>query len=473
VQLNVGDLQISKAVWTRKRIPSEIQNDFKFLNILAKGKIVPRYETQFPAIAQVFKELTSSNTIDTFELFNDTTYQEYHLLFNTLLNGYKESVDQIADKAKNGESFGDDLNSAAQTGHALLTMVKGRAFYLFLSTAKFKLSSEERDVQEESNADAEERERDRNVTTLWDPLREPNTATTALWKPFKAWIMLMLVQLDAADALCAFAKQQELSNAELDVKIVYSSLVSDETIPLENLLAELYIPGTPDDPKNEKLYHFVMTAKALGGQLKRVQPFVQGGAEEWTLHRINRAKVCVENILGQYKKEQEYMKEQTKSGSGGSEDDLKSDIIPVLDLCKAIKKLIDERQPSSELPSRFSDLLNLLTTRQDKYRLPFHEKAAFKGALHCEACLASILDKTTRDNIQARIEALKQTNSLDEKLYRSLEQLLAETKVGVFLVHLMINPCSNACRHHRISRESLEYRNVAAQSAVVFFLFYH
>jgi hypothetical protein len=90
--------------------------------------------------------------------------------------------------------------------------------------------------------------------------------------------------------------------------------------------------------------------------------------------------------------------------------------------------------------------------------------------------LASILDKTTRDNIQTRIEALKQTNrpnSLDEKLYRSLEQLLAETKVGVFLVHLMINPCSNACCHHRISQESLEYRNVAAQSAVVFFLFYH
>jgi len=48
--------------------------------------------------------------------------------------------------------------------------------------------------------------------------------------------MLILVQLDAADALCGFVKRLELTQAEIDVKLAYSPLVPYETIDLEELL---------------------------------------------------------------------------------------------------------------------------------------------------------------------------------------------------------------------------------------------
>jgi hypothetical protein len=447
VQLDdIDTLTIRAACQKRKRLYVELQNDQKFLNILGKGDIVPRYQEQFPAIAQVFKELTSSNTTDssysinTFELFTGTTYREYHSLFNTLLNGYKELVEEIADKAKKRESFGVDLNSAVQTGHALLTMVKGRAFYLYLSTIKSKLSSSVRNVEkesnvEESNADAEEREEDRNDTPLWDSA-EPNDPMT----PFKGWIMLMLVQLDAADALCAFVKQAELSKAEIDVKIVYSSLVSSDIIPLEDLLLKLYIPGAPGDPANEKLHHFIETAKAVEGHARRLDSFVNEVNEVWDPKCAPKSKLFIEMILGYYKKER----------GKGEQGDLKKHITPTLVTARKIHKLLS-LPPSVDsdmaLPLLFSDLQSHLNDRRAKYCLPFYEKTAFKGALHCEACLASILDKTTRDSIQARINALKQANKLnssDLKLYESLEKLLKDTKVGFFSVHLVINPSSNS-----------------------------
>jgi hypothetical protein len=54
--------------------------------------------------------------------------------------------------------------------------------------------------------------------------------------------------------------------------------------------------------------------------------------------------------------------------------------------------------------AKFAALEGLLKKRQDRYNLPFSEKSIFKGTMHCEAALASILDQNTRIGIQARIE---------------------------------------------------------------------
>jgi len=78
-----------------------------------------------------------------------------------------------------------------------------------------------------------------------------------------------------------------------------------------------------------------------------------------------------------------------------------------------------------------------LKERQARYNLPFAEKSTFKGTIHCEAALASILDKTTREGIQAQIEKHRladRKRSKDEGLYNNLLELLAETKVGFFSV---------------------------------------
>jgi hypothetical protein len=419
----------------RKRLRIELENDRKFLIILGKGKIAPNYEEQFPNIANVVKELPNmtdetsprakvtapGHCTTTFELFNDTTWKEYHRLFMALMVQYRTLMKNIASEANDGGPFEVNLDRAVETGHALLTMVKGRAFYLYLSTIAPNLSMH---FSEDSQIESEERDAEAG-TTLWDPVEvDPSMV---LWKPFKAWVMLILVQLDAADALCAFVKQAELSNAEIDVKVVYSPIVSAETIPLEDLLAQTdYIPDAPiTDPKtNAKLLDFVKTANTLKSQAGRVASF----KKKWDPKHASDAKSFLQQILDETKKEHE---EDGKQRNGG--DDSKKIIS---ELCSQIIELLSRspQDAGADIPMKFSALEIELKDRQARYNLPFTERATFKGTLHCEAGLASILDKTTRESIRARIETLNQADGKkkDEKLYRSLSQLLEDTKVVFF-----------------------------------------
>jgi hypothetical protein len=98
-----------------------------------------------------------------------------------------------------------------------------------------------------------------------------------------------------------------------------------------------------------------------------------------------------------------------------------------------IEHLSKPAQQASNL-ARITTLKGLLTKRRDeRYDLRFSENDTFRGTIHCEAALASILDQTTRERIQARIEkhklARKKSNSA-ELYYEKLSTLLNDTKVG-------------------------------------------
>jgi hypothetical protein len=440
-------LSAVQAASRRKRLQIELENDRQFLMIVRKGDIVPGYEKRFPNIAHMIKELPNfmfdktppdatahSTTWAAFELFNDTTCKEYHDLFLDLMVEYKKYVDQIATMAHKGNPFEDSLGHAFVIGHALLTMVKGRAFYLYLSTIALKLSKcrfEGSQIgSDKRNAKTHDSEQG---TILWpgDPV-EAHTATTAIWKPFKSWVMLILVQLDAADALCAFVKMVELSHAEVDVKLVYSSLIDDKTIPLEVLLTNTdYIPEPVADPKsNGKLLDFIMTANTLKRQTAIVGTF----KKQWHPKRSSEAKSIIQNISEETKKD--------RIDPNPMIDELTSQILELL-----------PRNAGADISAKFTALEEVLKEKQARYKLPFSERPDFKGALHCEAGLASLLDKTTRETIQAQIDKFNTSkkqaggkNSMkannEELYYDSLRQLLDNTKVGFFSVRLVptVNP---------------------------------
>lgn len=150
-------------------------------------------------------------------------------MFIDLVSRYQELVNQIAVLVKKRESFENILDLTVKTGYALLAMVKGRAFHLYLSTIASELSSlllkdshiepDRRNAQERKNEERDNEEhdnegRDANAgTDLWEPVEAD--ATTALWKPSKAWIMLIVVQLEAANALCDFITHRSSARPKL------------------------------------------------------------------------------------------------------------------------------------------------------------------------------------------------------------------------------------------------------------------
>ena len=486
----------------RKLSRIEVRNDLSFLTVLKGGAI--DYAEKFPNIAKIVEELPSlEHSGAPLEIFNDTTCEEYHLLFIQLMEQYKAFMKEIATLAKNGEPFGDKLDPVVEIGHAILTMVEGRAFHLYLSTIASKLSkslsefshiraeqraaggrgpegcgpaSEEHGAKERGAEEQDAEEQDVKAgMTLWDPV-EADAATTAVWKPFKSWIMLMLVQFDAADALCNFVDLvPELSSVELDVKIVYSSVISDKTIPLE-VLSTKYIPeaASDDSPTNAKLLDFIKAAYTVKRQAKCINSFTKS----WGPKRVPAAIEFLKEVLEEVTAENP----QHDSEDLEDSDDEANRKLRIADLSNQIIELLTQpvQDAGADIPAKFwalGELLNL-QERQDRYDLKFADKPTFTGALHCEAGLASILDKTTRESIQARIDTLKQPDGTlkglmdsEERLYCSLSQLLEETKVGFVSVQLVpINPYS--IHDDRCSCKSSEYPNAAAQCAVAFSLSY-
>jgi len=416
------DIHVRASSW--RWSPIEHENDLNFLTILGAGIVVHGYENCYPIIAA---NVLNYATTPKFELFNDKTCKEYHSLFIALVSQYQQLVDRIAALAEERESFENILDLTVKTGHALLTMVKGRAFHLYLSTIAPELLSllpkdshiepDERDAQERNNKGRDNEGRDANAgTNLWEPVGAD--AATALWKPFKSWIMLILAQVEAANVLCDFMAQSELSQAQIDVKLVYTSLVSDQTIPLEELFQKKYIPPGPvaDRITNAKLLDFVKTANMLKNQVKLLEKL----EENWD---PIKGKDVLQEVLSEAKKQHQEDSDQGLDPANEAIYMLSAEIIKLLSLPKQDANIL----------VKITALEGLLKERQARYNLPFSEKSTFRGAMHCEAALASILDKTTRESIQARIEKHKladKKGSKDERLYNNLSELLAETEVG-------------------------------------------
>jgi len=423
------------ASFERPKLELELQNDRNFLGILEARYVVPDYQNRYPNIAAnvLLKERPE------FELFSDTTFKEYHSLFIQLVSRYQQLVDQIAALAQNGESFECILDLTVKTGHTLLTMVKSRSLHLYLSTIAPELSRllpkdshiepDRRNAQERNNEgrDNEERndeegdnfeEHDVNAgVELWEPVKADTT--TALWKPFKSWIILILAQFQAANALCNFITKSELSEAQIDVKIVCAAFVSDLKIPLQELFEKQYIPQGPllGPDNNTKLLDFVKTANTLKDQIERLKKL----KKDWD---PIAGKGILQDVLNEAKKQHQEDSNQGFDLANAAISTLSAEIIERLPL------------PAQEatILAKITVLEGLLTKRQtERYNVRFSENPTFKGTIHCEAALASILDKTTREGIQARIEKhkLARKKSPNEELYyKKLSTLLADTEVG-------------------------------------------
>lgn len=466
------DIQV-QASSPRPRQSLEFKNDHNFLCTLAKREIVPDYEACYPNIAAVLPHWATPTSV--FELFNNATCKEYHALFINLMSRYVELVDKMAALAAEGKSLESTLGLAVKTGHALLTMVKGRAFHLYLSTIAVKLSSflpqdtiavklssslpqdsqiehdgcdaqnqehnneghhnnEEREEIDNDDVE-EERESDGHIvdtgTSLWVPTAADATAadpTAALWKPFKSWIMLILVQFEAANALCDFITGSPLqSKAQIDVKLVYAPLVSDEIIPLEVLLEERYIPPGADPITNANLLNFIKTANKLDAQVQQFDKLL----EEWD---PIQGAAFLQQVSDEAKK-------QHREGEHG-EQGIDPANTKISMLSDEIIKLLPLLQEDENVIAKFTELGRLLKERKAKNDLPFSEKqTSFKGAIHCEAALGSILDKNTREGILAEIAKHDQESKKkkgDVKKYENLKKLLTETEVGLFSFNLFL-----------------------------------
>jgi len=105
----------------------------------------------------------------------------------------------------------------------------------------------------------------------------------------------MLVQFGATDALCTFVNLvPDLSSMDVEVKIVYSPIISNKIIPLDVLLTK-YIPeaASNNSPTNTKLCDFIKAAFTVKQQAKCISSF----REPWSLQHVSEVTRFLQEIL--------------------------------------------------------------------------------------------------------------------------------------------------------------------------------
>jgi len=317
------------------------------------------------------------------------------------------------------------------------SQIKSRFFYLYLSTIAPELvrllpkdshiepdrcNAQEHNNEGRNNEECDSfEEHDINAgVELWEPVKADTT--TASWKPFKSWIMLILAQFQAANDLCNFISQTDLSRAQIDVKLVYAPFVSDRQVPLEQLFTQKFIPlGPVLGPDNEELLDFIKTAYMLTNQIERLNT-LKGNWDP--IH----GAVLLQEVFDEASKQYQEDSNQGFDPTNAVISMLSAEIIKQLPL--------PAQEQEATILAKITSLKDLLTKRRDtRYKLGFSKTATFNGTIHCEAALASILDKSTREAIQAQIKKHNMAHPSkkskgNETYYKKLSTLLKDTKVG-------------------------------------------
>jgi len=363
----------------RDRRRAEITNDQTFLEHITDNPV--GIKTSIPRIAELYR--LHRNDAD-LELYTRDTCAEFHRLLVDLLESFKKSIHGLSTSAesKNYQDFKSHSNTALLTGYALLTMAKGRAFQMHLQTIEDLLMDISRSMPMAKKEEEEgEEEHSEELNEELETIQQRTEGPKPLRKIYRDWLQLMVVYFNAVDVLFGYVTRHSFQ--AFSSKILVPPTVDTDLLTLEELLTGKDLSksfpqldrGNPSGQTNEQLSKFITDTMTSYNQANSVARLAASALKCWADRKFPEAVAILKRIKGA------------------------SDIVTEAD--GAIGSL---DQPDSErnLDSVADNILTLTTGLRDKRDdlrslFPFKFPSKFTGALHCEACLASMLSPITRD----------------------------------------------------------------------------
>ena len=438
--------------------PAAIESDrlllSKFLSSAA-----PKLHTKLPKIEE---QIALVKAEQPFKLYTKETCMEFHLLLCELLERFETALAAvlkfrgIGDVPTEGsDDFKVNVVAVLLTGYALQQMARGSAIETHLKTIA-PLLRDHRRAQADVGAKAEmsgmeTRERDVELEGLQPTVIQFDGAPMPLWRSYRDWLRLMVVHFDAVEILVAYITGPHFNHGPISIKILVSPPVGEAMLPWQTLFknSDLFpdhiVSSAPDAldaldnaslPTNAGILKFLqdavssnpedaldaakMAAKAVRFKPNSTHPaFVQAikkvellGNSKLPGWRESAAKIIlkIENL------------EATAPASSDR-------VALVRDITCAVQSLVDSA-------NFYADLKGL---------------QIFKGTLHCEACLASLL-------------ALLFNNIKNDSKY---EDILKELQVGYAVSMLSLQSDHDFCEYRNVD-ELLGYRNGAARHVDIY-----
>jgi hypothetical protein len=421
----------------RERGSTEILNDQTFLNYIFDNLAVVKIP--IPNITGLYNDYKSRLHQDdaNFELYTHDTCTEFHCLLINLLNSFKDSIAEMstAAESKNYEIFKTNLKTTLSTGYALLTMIKGRAFQMHLQTIEGLLKNiiQSMPTPKKEKDEEDEEEHSEEINEELEAIQQRSDAgPKSLRKIYRDWLQLMVVHFDAVDVLVGYVNGA-FPYKSITVKILVPPTLSRELLTIHELLTDKDIPfpkldsHKPLGPTNEGIDEFISKTRV---SLSTAQGKASNAKAALTAWNANKYKVAIRHL----------------KQIVGSEAD-----ILVTQATTASQSLPLVKENLNSVAHGIMSLKEALCTESDNLpRLPFKFRKNFLGALHCEACLASMLSPIAKDFTNGD---------------KSYHMIYREMQVGyhppTFFCHQNLISCDN-----RVVVKLLEYQNVAAQHAI-------
>ena len=340
----------------------------------------------------------------TFPIYNEKTRMEFHQLLLELLNCFEKAVVDLCNisglKTKSNDDssqFTNALAGAHMYGYGLLKIARGQTFRMHMEniapllkkphhTMPVPASNAEDPVEEAKDKELEDTEVEEELSSVLLLNKDKGGTQKTLTKSYVDWLRLTVAHFDAVEIVMQYIMSPNFGYNSIAITNLVAPTTSEALYPWEELITnEKYFPTRDTtDPlsttSNDEILKFLKAAVDNAAKARKLSALAEAALTKWNKHQtttFTSQQVCRKMTdimaLGD-----EHVNEIAKSVDTQLQSWLKGDNGDTI-----TKGIQDLHKKLCYLPPGnhfFSSLENL----------------KFKGVLHCEICLASLVDMANK-----------------------------------------------------------------------------
>lgn len=390
-------------------------NESSFLKTFV-GPIGGRLNIPIPHIMEQAKLAENDQP---FKLYTKDTYKEFHSLFMNILNAFQASLQRLKEtRGSDGAPISADFRkaqlAAALNGYALLKLSESTALRKHLKNIQPLLAAKVKKRKQDSAPGGGD-EADDDEFRAVAPFTSKEGVTMELYISYLDWIRLLVVHFDAIEIILTFVNGQYFPGGLpfliklLDIPpivddtaylVTETTRISSHLLPWHDLFHESGI-FPKNTGNNAEVYDFLSETVGTAAVIARLNKLWKVRSSAYTKKRLiasdDKRPESVKNIIKDII--QNFDDDKLKIDKLPSKVQRKENVTNLLDTAKHIQK--DAKWKDIKLGSKSSlctKISNLLDDLQDELPLFVYLAApTFKGTLHCEACLASLMLQEVQD----------------------------------------------------------------------------
>jgi hypothetical protein len=393
-------VDVTEIRFREQKPPSDedIHRDQRFLSFVLQ---LFGFGNKFPTIASQAELLRKG---EPFQLYSNNTYKEFHELLLFYLQGFSESLDELSVARKTAvtlQDFKDPLERVVVNGYVLQKLSKTFALETHLQIIELSLREHRRAANvaasmsnsvkgEEQCGDREDN--DEELEAVQPSVTIQPSTVIPLWRSYRNWLRLMVVHFDAVHILSRYFQTGPNSQHQplISLRILVAPPVDRALFPWRQLLDSTHFPTESYRNlriTNGQILDFLKNAVTTTETVKSVMKI-------WT-NQLRQNQASKTRIDAEVQK----LTASKLPGWSASAEEL--------------AKMLNKWKPGEV--SIGKEITDMIQSLHDSVILfEGFERTTFSGTLHCEACLASVLNQ----------------DFVDIKIRNKYQDILQHTKVG-------------------------------------------